>query len=143
MRKNEQEAYSRKVTIRFKVSEYARLEAMQQRTTCRKLSAYARKVLLQKPVVFNLRNQSADDMLTAFTGIQKSLSGVANNFNQVVKKMYNLQQNEEYKAWYMLLRLEQQTVQSEIEKIRSLMVKIYEDGSKNCNPLEHNPGAEL
>ncbi|MEO7801739.1 MAG: plasmid mobilization relaxosome protein MobC, partial [Ginsengibacter sp.] len=50
--------------LRLKPEEYIKVQQLFSKTTCRKLSDYSRKVLLQKPVVSTYRNQSLDDFMT-------------------------------------------------------------------------------
>ncbi len=48
-----------------------------------------REVVLQKPVLINFRNQSADDFLKDMLGLKKELNAIGNNFNQAVHKLHN------------------------------------------------------
>jgi hypothetical protein len=49
--------------LRLNPEEYAQLHRQFNKTTCRKLSDYARKILLSKPVTTTYRNQSLDDFM--------------------------------------------------------------------------------
>ena len=61
------------------------------KTTCRKLSEYARNVLLQKPVIIKFRNQSADDFLDEMILLKNELNAIGNNYNQSVKRLHTLE----------------------------------------------------
>lgn len=49
--------------VRLKPGEYNTLHKNFSKTTCRKLSDYARKILLNKPLTTTCRNQSTDDLI--------------------------------------------------------------------------------
>ena len=80
------------ISFRVKPDEYNKIHGLFSSTTCRKLSEYARKVLLNKPVVIKYRNQSADEFLSAMIPLQNELNSIGKNFNQAVKKLHTLNQ---------------------------------------------------
>ena len=47
--------------LRLKPDEYEKINRQFDKTTCRKLSDYARKILLGKPTIATTRDQSFDD----------------------------------------------------------------------------------
>jgi hypothetical protein len=94
--------YVRRITIRFKPEEFERLQRHYKSTTCRKLSQYARKILLNKPVTVNHRNQSADEILAEMIQLKGELSALGNNFNQAVKKLHTLHHILEFRTWVLL-----------------------------------------
>ena len=59
--------------IRLKEDDYNRIKSKFETSIERKLSEYARKVLLQKPVVIKHRNQSLDDFMTEMMALRSSL----------------------------------------------------------------------
>jgi hypothetical protein len=73
------------ISFRVKHEEYNQINRLFLSTTCRKLSEYVRKVLLNKPVVIKYRNQSADEFLSAMIPLKNELNSIGNNFNQAVK----------------------------------------------------------
>ena len=50
--------HSKWLHIRLKEDEYNQIHKKFKNSTCRKLSEYARRVLLDKPITVNQRNQS-------------------------------------------------------------------------------------
>ena len=48
---------------------------------CRKLSEYARRVLLNKVVTVNQRKQSLDDFMTEMNRLRNELNAIWNNLN--------------------------------------------------------------
>ena len=107
-------------------AEKNQLKKLQQLTTEKTVSNYVRKVALQKPVIVNYRNQSADNFLKDMLELTKQLNGVGNNFNQAVHKLHTLDRIPEFRRWIHEQKgLHKQVVQS-IETIRSRMNQLYE-----------------
>ena len=84
------------ITFRVKPEEYDRIHKLFRATTHRKLSEYARKVLLNKPVVIKYRNESVHELLSAMISVKNELNPIGKNFNQVVKKLHTLNQISEF-----------------------------------------------
>ncbi|MDI3321404.1 plasmid mobilization protein [Pinibacter soli] len=114
------------ISFRVKHDEYLIIHGHFTSTTCRKLSEYARKVLLNKPVVINHRNQSADEILSVLNRIKNELSAVGNNFNQVVHKLHTLDTIPEVRSWAVSNEHTQQILLHKIEDIRLTMIQLYE-----------------
>ena len=90
------------ISFRVKPDEYNKIHNYFSQTTCRKLSGYARNVLLQKPVIIKYRNQSADSFLEEMIGLKKELNAIGNNYNQAVRKLHTLDHLSEVSAWLKL-----------------------------------------
>lgn len=90
-----------------------------------KLSEYARNVLLQKPVQVKVRNQSADEILSALLKIKKELNAIGNNFNQAVHKLHTLDRIPEFRTWIMLHETTRQAVEKKIAETKIKMEEIY------------------
>lgn len=87
------------ISFRVKPAEYDKIYSYFSSTTCRKLSEYARNVLLQKPVAIKYRNQSADEFLQEMLQLKKELNAFGNNYNQAVRKLHTLNRDSEIKNW--------------------------------------------
>lgn len=87
------------ISFRVKSAEYEKIYGHFSKTTSRKLSEYARNVLLQKPVIFKTRNESADEFLSEMLQLKKELNAIGNNYNQAIKKLHTLNHIEEVKWW--------------------------------------------
>ena len=87
------------ISFRVKPDEYDKIYGHFGKTTCRKLSEYARKVLLQKPVTVKFRNQSADDFLSEMLQLKKELNAIGHNYNQTVRKLHTLNHDSEVRKW--------------------------------------------
>jgi len=79
--------------LHLRLSEYeeGQLKKSFAKSTCRKLSDYARKVLLGKPIISTYRNRSLDDFMAEATYLRMELKAIGNNFNQ--------DSSEEVKRW--------------------------------------------
>ncbi len=110
--------------LRLKPEEYTQLHKQFSKTTCRKLSDYARKILLSKPVTTTYRNQSLDDFMAEMIRLRNELSSLGSNFNQAVKKLHTLSQIAEFKGWLITWELEKKTLLNKVEEIKSRINKI-------------------
>lgn len=99
-------------------AEYEMLQKQFNKSTCRKLSDYARKNLLQKPIVLKYRNESLDGLMSELVLLRKDLNAIGNNFNQAVKKLNTLVQISEFKHWIMVYEVEKKTVFNSINQIK-------------------------
>ena len=91
--------HSKWLHIRLKETEYDKINLKFSTSTCRKLSEYARRVLLEKQIIVNQRNQSLDDFMAEMIRLRNELNAIGNNLNQSVKKLYTLHQIQEFKNW--------------------------------------------
>lgn len=108
--------------IRLTEKDYMRIKSKFEKSTDHKLSAYARKVLLDKPVTVKQRNQSLDDFLTELIKLRNELSAIGNNYNQVVKRLHVLNDRNELQNWLQVNEAARKMIQQKIEQIRT---KIY------------------
>lgn len=104
--------------LRLTSSEYETLQKQFKKSTCRKLSEYARKNLLQKPVVLKYRNESLDELMHELILLRKDLNGIGNNFNQAVKKLHTLVQISEFKHWIMVYEIEKKILFNSINQVK-------------------------
>ncbi len=118
--------YARKVTIRLKHAEYEQLCLQWHKTTYRKFSEYARKLLLSKPVKLTYRNASADAFLEEMLSLKKELSALGNNFNQAVKRLHTISTTPEIRVWVVVQEKLEHTLLEKADEIRRRMSQIYE-----------------
>ena len=114
------------ISFRVKPQEYEQIIRNFSSTTCRKLSEYARKVLLNKPVVIKYRNQSADEFLSAMIPLKNELNAIGNNFNQAVKKLHTLNQISEFKNWLVTYDEDRKKLLQKADEIKDKINQIYE-----------------
>ncbi len=110
--------------IRLKDEDYKTINAKFSKSTCRKLSEYARRVLLDKVVTVNQRNQSLDDFMAEMIKLRNELNAIGNNFNQSVKKMHTLNHLQELKTWLVLNEDNQKILLEKVNEIKSKINQI-------------------
>lgn len=97
-----------------------------KKSTCPRLSEFARKNLLQEPVVLKYRNESLDDLITQLIMLKNQLNPIGNNFNQTVKKLHTLNQIPEFKQWILTFELEKKILFNSINEIKKQMQLFFE-----------------
>ena len=112
--------------LRLKPDEHQEISKKFSKSTCRKLSEYARKNLLGEPLTINYRNQSVDDFMSEIIRLRVELSALGNNFNQAVKKLHTLQQIPEFRNWIISSELEKKILFNKVEEIKNFIQKISE-----------------
>lgn len=80
--------------LRLSPKEHEQIVAEFKKTTSRKLSDYARKILLGKPMIASHRNRSMDDLMAELIKLRTELNSIGKNFNQVVKKLHATPQTD-------------------------------------------------
>ena len=105
--------------VRLKPEEYNVMQKNFSKTTCRKLSEYARKILLSKPITATYRNKSLDDFMTEMMELRKELNAIGNNFNQAVKKLHTLQRIEEFKGWLTMYETDEKELVNKVDEIKN------------------------
>ena len=118
------------ISLRVKPDEYRQIHAHFTSSTCRKLSDYARRVLLKKPVIIRYRNQSADEFLSAMILLKKELNAIGNNFNQAVKELHTLSEIGEFKRWLEVYESDRQSLVQKVDEIKCYVQKMYEKWSQ-------------
>lgn len=110
--------------IRLSAEEKNALAQKAKATTCRTLSDYARQVLLKKPVVTRVRDETKEELLHQVTLLRKELKAIGNNFNQLIKKMQLLSRADQMQAWYTTYQLERKQFMTQLENIESELKKL-------------------
>jgi hypothetical protein len=110
--------------LRLQPQEYDQIHRQFRRTTCRKISEYARKILLQKPVTTTCRNQSLDELMGELIVLRKELNRLGNNFNQAVKKLHTLSQIPEFRSWLITWEQEKKLLEKKVGEINKKIDKI-------------------
>jgi hypothetical protein len=124
--KKEMERKKRRVVVLFSKVEYEALEKLRATTTCKALSEYVRRCVLQKPVSFKCRNQSIDDLLIELSLVRKELNAIGNNFNQAVWKLQALQFAADIKKWVLINEKDKTLFFTEMAKIKIKIEQIYQ-----------------
>jgi len=110
--------------VRLTPKELEKIHNKFSQSTCRKMSDYVRKMLLDKPITVNQRNQSLDDFMAEMTALRKELNALGNNYNQLIKRLHSLQDISEIKAWLLLNESTKQILLNKITEIKSKINQI-------------------
>jgi len=120
---NQKSNKTRIVALRLSPQDFKLLELKFKGSTCRKLSEYIRKVILEKPVVVYYRNGSIDDSVKELIRLRNELNNIGNNFNQAVRKLHTLDQIAEFKFWIITYELDKRRLLSQVEEIKKQINK--------------------
>ena len=112
--------------LRLTPDEYQKIIKEFDKSTCRKISDYARKNLLQKPIVNTYRNQSLDDFMAEMIRLRMELNAIGNNFNQAVKKLHTLHQIADFKHWLISYELDKKILFNKVDEIKKHIQKFAE-----------------
>ena len=124
--KEENNNRNRWLHVRLTKEEYGKIHKEFSRTNSRKLSEYARKILLGKPMVSTFRNRSHDDLMTEAVRLRNELNNIGNNFNQAVKKLHTLHQIQDFKNWIYAYESDEKKLLDKVEEIKNHIQKIAE-----------------
>lgn len=103
--------------VRLTAEEQGLLLSQFKTTTERNLSGYIRKIILAKPMIGRYRNDSLEDIVSVLTRLESDLNGLANNYNQAVKKLNAYQHYHELAGWISAYEKEQQILLAKVSEI--------------------------
>ena len=92
--KEKQDYRTKWLHLRLTEAEYKHIQKQLSKTQTRRISDYARSVLMGKPLIGTYRNKSMDDFMTEMIRLRSELNSIGNNFNQLVKRVNTYQSNE-------------------------------------------------
>jgi len=93
----------RRLNIRLSEQEWDKVHQFSSNTTCRSISDYARKLLLNKPIRVFYRSQSFDRFETLMTSLLPQLEAHNDAIGQLVKKLSPLQKTSEIMSTLSLI----------------------------------------
>lgn len=117
---------SRIVGVRLTVSEFNKLDQQWRNSTCRKLSEYARSVLLGKPIIRSYRNKSMDESMILIIQLRNELNAIGINLNQSVKKLHTFSSQSDLKSWILNHQLQARLISNKLAGIKELIQKMGE-----------------
>ncbi|MFB9840867.1 plasmid mobilization protein [Mucilaginibacter ginsenosidivorans] len=110
--------------LRLTSDEKSKIEKAYKKTTCRKLSDYARKILLGKPLIATYRDQSLDDLMAELIKLRGELNAIGNNFNQVVRKLHLHNQTGQLQSWVMRYEADNERLIQSVQNIEQHINKM-------------------
>ncbi len=118
------------INLRLTPEEHRKMLAEQRKTTSKTLSAYARKLLLGKPVTVLFHDQSKDNTLEQLAALRGELGAIGNNFNQLVKRIHRIDDLPNKEFWLTNSSRHQQLLLQKIDSIQQVINKISEQWSQ-------------
>jgi hypothetical protein len=113
------------LTVRLSEQEHSHLQQYFRESTCRQLSDYVRKIVLNRPVNIKYRNVSVDDFLKEMLHLKKELNAIGNNFNQAVHKLHTLDRIPEFQQWILRTEQDKAILFTKIDTILSRLHELY------------------
>ena len=121
---------SRRLNIRLNQQEWDKVHNWAAKTTCRSISEYARKLLLNKPVNVFFRNQSFDDLQEQLIRLLPELETFGEAFNRALGTLAPLENNPELSNGIARLIYYGQGFEKIAEEIRTHIEKL----ANQCDP---------
>lgn len=115
---------TRIIKCRLTDTEYQLLAKKVKSSTCQKLSDYIRKRLFDQAIVTTYRNSSLDEFMLEMIKLRGILNGLANNFNQLVKKLHVLNQTQDCRSLLMSYELEKKILMNKVDEVKKNINKI-------------------
>ena len=110
--------------IRLKEDELSKINKKFSASTCRKLSEYARRVLLDKVITVYTRSESMDDLMAELILLKNELSAIGNNFNQVVKRLHTMDDKQDLQSWLLLNEKHKENFFKKVEEINQKITQL-------------------
>ena len=117
------------VNVRLTEGEFAEISRQFSQATDRKISDFARKKLLGKPVRILSRDASLDGLIEQLAKLRTELSRLAANYNQAVKKLNSLARIKDFEQWLLTYELDRRKLLAQVDKITSSITQIAEKWS--------------
>ncbi|SHL11626.1 hypothetical protein SAMN05444266_10295 [Chitinophaga jiangningensis] len=112
--------------VRLTPEEYQKLFNQFSGSSSQKFSEHIRKILLDKPIKMYHRNQSLDDAMAVLIQLKDELNAIANNYNQVVKRLHMLNAKSDLSGWLSLNEAGRKTLYEKVSEIKERIAQISE-----------------
>lgn len=117
----------KRIIFRMTLPEYEKIQQQWANSTCRKLSDFLRRRLLDKPLTTTYRNRSLDDFMAEMIQLRKELNHIGNNFNQAIHKLHMADTDAEIKVWLTIHREQGKCLLEHTEKIKQKINSIADE----------------
>jgi hypothetical protein len=122
--------------IRLKPGEYEQLEKRFKKTRFRKISEYARSLILEKPVTVFYRDKAMDEVLEELILLRRELNAIGNNLNQAVHQINSEHGHTDSKLWMNLLSVVNSKLEPSINQIKERMNQYAEIWSQKLRAVK-------
>lgn len=112
--------------VRLTTAEHDKIINGFKSTTEVKISAYIRKLILAKPMIKGVKNVTLTEIVALLKQYQRDLNGVANNFNQAIKKLHTSKDDNSILGLLLTLKLDEKKVVVAMEELQSIINKTTE-----------------
>ncbi|ASZ15088.1 plasmid mobilization relaxosome protein MobC [Chitinophaga pendula] len=112
--------------VRLTPEEHQKLFKQFTSSSSQKFSEHIRKILLDKPIKMYHRNQSLDDLMTVLILLKDELNAIANNYNQVVKRLHMLNDKSDLAGWLSLNEAGRKALHEKVNEIKEKISQISE-----------------
>jgi hypothetical protein len=116
--------------VRLTEQEFSQINEQFSAATDQKLSDFARRKLLGKPVRVLTRSQSFDQLTEQLARLRAELARLAGNYNQAVKKLNTLARIKDFEQWLLTYELDRRKLLAQVDKTRELITQIAEKWSQ-------------
>jgi MobC-like protein len=132
-----QKARLRRLNIRLDQKEWDKLHKLTSNSTCRSVSEYSRKVLLEKPVTVFYRNRSFDEFEQQMNTVLPVLETTSTQFTELIQQMKASNSPQMWQSLPLLqdysrrMATSAQEIRNNIEKLIFLVEILNNHGSQN------------
>ena len=114
------------VKVDFSETEYEQFKKLKEQTVEKSVASYLRKLALQKPVIVNYRNASADDFLQEMAELKRMLKGILADYHKASMQLQLLDQIPDFRSWLQTHYSTEKFLVSSVNEIHLMINKIYE-----------------
>jgi hypothetical protein len=108
---------NKRCAVRLTAGEQDLLQKNFAGTTHRNFSEYARAILLGKPMIAAVRNQSLQDIFVELVALRQGLNDVAIHFDQAVQKLHTMASIPQFQTWLLNYEMDRRKLLKNIEEI--------------------------
>lgn len=127
----ENESRTKWLHVRLTEAEHRKIQASFKKTTETRLSEYVRRMILGKPMIGAVRNQSLQDILAELMKLRSDLNGAANNFNQAVKRLHTLRESAPITTYLVTFMAHEKQLLRMVTEMRDYIRKTQEKWLQN------------
>lgn len=113
-----------RLNLRLSEHEWNKIQLLASNTTCRTVSEYCRKVLLNRPVRVFRRNRSLDDIEETLAPLLLQLKTFGDDFNMLVQQLSSTDKNVSINTALEILLLRSRQFLETTTRIKELLIKI-------------------
>jgi len=116
--KKEKKNRDKRYAVRLTAAEQDLLLKNFSGTTYTNFSEYTRSILLGKPMIAAVRNQSLQDIFAELVALRQGLDEVAIHFNQAVQKLHTLASIPLLQDWLFTYEMDRRKLLKDIQQIK-------------------------